>query len=209
MDSQTSEQAQELGQEYCFNILGYLFGQRQKDHSAQCSIASIAEALNYDEPSTGVIVEDLMDSNLIEADESNAAVSLTSLGLDVITRYRKNFNRPPAPATTHDVREQSMVVSSSPDAVDILLPETHSVVSVTFPAVADALRNAAPNLSLSAEQLAELEADIHTIEIQLTSPRPKTQVLVQCYRAIELVLNEVDDKDSVNELIRSVTSLMA
>ncbi len=208
MNSQTSEQAQELGQEYCFNILGYLFDQRQQDHSAQCSIASIAEALNYDEPSTGVIIEDLMDSNLIEADESNAEVSLTSLGLDVITRYRKNFNRPPTPAATHDVHEQSMA-ASSPDAVDILLPETHSVVRVTFPAVAGALRDAAPNLDLSAEQLAELEADIHTIETQLTSPRPKTQVLVQCYRAIELVLNEVDDKDSVKELIRSVTSLMA
>lgn len=210
MSSQTPEQAQEAAQEYCFNILCYLFDQRQEDPASQRSVANIAEALNYDEPSTGIIVEDLMDSDLIEADDSNAKVSLTSLGLDVVSRYRKNFSNASAPVANHsssgDVRDQN-AATVWPDQVDVLLPETHGVVKVTFPAVADALRDAMPGLN--EEQQAELEADIQTISIQLGSPKPKTHVLLQCYRAIELNLNQVADKEKVEELIRSVKSLMA
>jgi predicted transcriptional regulator len=226
MNSQTSDhssnetadkslaESQELAQEYCFNILCYLFDERQEDPSVQRSVANIAEALNYDESSTGIIVEDLMDSDLIESVDSNAEVSLTSLGLDVVSRYRKNFNLASTPTTTAeiDVREQSLS-ASLPDVVDILLPETHGVVKVTFPAVADALRESSASLGLSADQQAELEADIHTVEIQLASPKPKTQVLVQCYRAIELVLEEAnsgaEEGNNIEELIRSVKSLMA
>lgn len=212
MSTQTPEQAQELAQEYCFNILCYLFDQRQDDASSQLSVSSVAEALNYDEGSTSLIVEDLMDSDLIESDEKNGHVSLTALGLDVVTRYRKNYNRVPADTASSDVRDEAMSMVL-PGVVDILLPETHSVVKATFPAVADTLRADAPNLGLSDDQLAELEADIHTVEIQLASPRPKTQVLVQCYRAIELTLNEADTNagngNKINELIRSVKSLMA
>ncbi len=226
MSSQTSDhlsnesadksqaESQELAQEYCFNILCYLFDERQKDPAVQRSVANIAEALNYDESSTGIIVEDLMDSDLIESVDGKAKVSLTSLGLDVVSRYRKNFNRASIPATTTDIdiREQSLS-ASLPDVVDILLPETHGVVKVTFPAVADALRESSAGWGLSADRQAELEADIHTIEIQLASPKPKTQVLVQCYRAIELVLEEVNGgagkANNIEELIRSVKSLMA
>lgn len=208
------DNSQELAQEYCFNILGYLFDERQIDPAAQRSVNSIAEALNYDESSTGIIVEDLMDSELIESLDGNDEVSLTSLGIDVVSRYRKNFSHGASRVTASegDVRDQS-VSSSLPDVVDILLPETHGVVKVTFPAVADALRDASNGLGLNLDQLAELEADIHTVETQLASPRPKTQILVQCYRAIELVLENTDSNaekaDNLDELIRSVKSLMA
>jgi len=197
---------QQQAQEYCLTILSYLYDQRQQDSTAQLSIARVAEALNYDEPSTTVIVEDLRESDLVASEEGGDEVFLTALGLDVIGRYRSNKNI--TPLQYGDVRDESMT-NSLPDQVDILLPETHGVVKVTFPAVADALRSAVPDLDLSDAQGAELEADIHTIETQLKSPRPKTQVLVQCYRAIELTLNEVDDQAGVNELIRSVKSLMA
>lgn len=203
---------QEQAQEYCFSILNYLYDQRQEDPTSQLSVAIIAEALNYDEPSTEIIVEDLVDSDLIEAEQESKEVYLTALGLDVVSRYRKNSSGATSPVVSQpaseDVRDEN-ATTVWPDQVDILLPETHSVVKVTFPAVADALREAMPSLGLDDEQNAELEADIQTISTQLGSPKPKTQVLLQCYRAIEINLNYVADKDKVEELIRSVKSLMA
>ena len=203
---------QEQAQEYCFNILNYLYDQRQEDPTSQLSVAIIAEALNYDEPSTEIIVEDLVDSDLIEAEQESKEVYLTALGLDVVSRYRKHSSGATSPVVSQpaseDVRDEN-ATTVWPDQVDILLPETHSVVKVTFPAVADALREAMPGLGLDDEQSAELEADIQTVSTQLSSPKPKTQVLLQCYRAIEINLNHVTDKDKVEELIRSVKSLMA
>ncbi len=197
---------QQQAQEYCLNILSHLYERRKEDPSSQLSVASLAAALNYDEPSTSVIVEDLKDSDLVASESGSDEVFLTALGLDVVNRYRSNDNT--VPAQSVDIREATLA-GSLPEQIDILQPETHGVVRVTFPAVAEALRGAVPSLGLSDAQSAELEADIHTVETQLASPRPKTQVLVQCYRAIELTLNEVDDQDSVKELIRSVKSLMA
>ncbi len=203
---------QEQAQEYCFNILSYLYDQRQQDPTSQLSVANIAEALNYDEPSTEIIVEDLVESDLIESEHESKEVYLTALGLDVVSRYRKNSGGAAAPVSsqsvTQDIRDET-AATVWPDQLDILLPETHSVVKVTFPAVADALREAMPDLDLDEEQSAELEADIQTVSTQLGSPKPKTQVLLQCYRAIEINLNQVADKDKVEELIRSVKSLMA
>lgn len=197
---------QQQAQEYCLTILSYLYDQRQQDPTAQLSVASLAEALNYDEPSTTVIVEDLKDSDLLASDDGSEEVYLTSLGLDVINRYRANDKQ--IPSQSEDVRDKADT-NVWPDEIDIVLPETHGVVKVTFPAVAEALRAAMPELGLSQSQLSELEADIHTIETQLASPRAKSQVLLQCYRAIELILNQVADKIRVQELIRSVKSLMA
>lgn len=196
---------QEDAQQYCLNILGYLYDERQKDPTTQLSITSLAEALNYDESSTALLVEDLKDYDLVASETGYQEVFITALGLDVIRRHRAT--RKEIDYSSRDVREEKTAASAA--QIEVMLPETHNVVRVTFPAVADALRAAMADLSLNEQQRAELEADIHTVETQLASPRPKVQILLQCYRSMELLLKPLGDKPQVKELIRSVKSLQA
>ena len=68
--------------------------------------------------------------------------------------------------------------------------------------VAAALKAGAGGLGLSFDALAEIVADLRTIDAQLFSPRPKTIILRECFNSIRKVLTRANRGEHVAQIDR-------
>ncbi len=57
------------------------------------------------------------------------------------------------------------------------------------------LKAGAAQSGLDYERLSELMADIRTLDAQISSPRPKTSIIRECFRSIQKVLEKTDAAD--------------
>ena len=62
------------------------------------------------------------------------------------------------------------------------------------------IKTKAGSLGLDYDTLEELLADLKTIDVQLTSSRPKTKIIRECFQSIIDVLQKVDANKLVNEV---------
>jgi len=66
--------------------------------------------------------------------------------------------------------------------------------------VISGIKSKAGSLGLDYDTLEELLADLKTIDVQLTSSRPKTKIIRQCFQSIIDVLQKVDADELVNKV---------
>jgi len=66
------------------------------------------------------------------------------------------------------------------------------------------LKNQAGSLGLDFDSLGELMADLKTIEVQLDSPKPKTEVIRACLRSILGVVKPSQDRQMADRIQRLV-----
>ena len=64
--------------------------------------------------------------------------------------------------------------------------------------VSNGLKNQIGEKGLNFDQLAEMLADLKSIDAQLVSPNPKTAIIRECFQSIKGVLNEVEDSDGLS-----------
>jgi len=62
------------------------------------------------------------------------------------------------------------------------------------------LKGQTNQFSLNFDSLAELMADLKTIDAQLASPNPKTAIIRECFRSIVGVLKAVDNNDTLKSI---------
>jgi len=62
---------------------------------------------------------------------------------------------------------------------------------------AGAIKNEAGGIGLAFDILAELMADLKTIDAQMASPRPKTAVIRECFLSLKNILASADRCDSL------------
>jgi hypothetical protein len=62
------------------------------------------------------------------------------------------------------------------------------------------LKGQTNQFSLNFDLLAELMADLKTIDAQLSSPNPKTAIIRECFRSIVGVLKAVDNNDTLKSI---------
>jgi len=64
------------------------------------------------------------------------------------------------------------------------------------------IKTKAGSLGLNYDTLEELLADLKTIDAQLTSSRPKTKIIRECFQSIIDVLQKIDADELVNKIKR-------
>ncbi len=97
-----------------------------------------------------------------------------------------------------------------PEPNDFLsvLPNDESVNVQTMRSFIEALKSAIPELKLSKEQQAELEADLQTITTQQTSPHPKKIVITECLRSIQTLLESLVDNVIAYRFLNRLAALL-
>lgn len=71
------------------------------------------------------------------------------------------------------------------------------------------LREKLPELKVQEEDKSELEADIATVELQLSSSRPKSNIIKECLSSIKRVLEGVTESVVVSGLLKYLPAIIA
>jgi hypothetical protein len=149
-----------------------LFGLVGGETSAQASMFAVGEGLGLDRDAASHIGENLMGLGLVEVRTLAGGIGITEEGV-AAARY---FGAGGGP------EEASPRLGTDPvlgeDALRALIELTEGLKCETG------------KLGLDFDPLCELVADLKTIDTQLTSPRPKTAIVRECFQSIRSLLGE-------------------
>jgi hypothetical protein len=139
--------------------------------AAQVSMYGIGEALGFDRTAAGRLAETLIGCDLVEVRTLSGGVGLTAEG---VAEGRKSGAQLPGEADTGPrLGDGPVVDAAARQAVE---------------GVAGELKVGLGGFGLAADGLSELLTDLKTIDVQLTSPRPKTAIVRECLGSVGRLL---------------------
>ena len=149
------------------------------DPTVQVSMYEIGETLELDRDSASRVAEELMGQQLIEIRTLSGGVGLSA-------------------GNMAEIQNLTGLAGSAPDTAGfrlsdklILDQEGHNAVE----GICTELKSQAGKLGLDFDTLSEIMADVKTIDAQLDSSRPKTAILMECFRSIKSILSKIDNRD--------------
>jgi hypothetical protein len=149
------------------NFLFALFDRVNGDLSAKASMYEIGEKVGLDREAAAKTSEMLIAGGLVEIKTLSGGIGITQPAVDDIRQMRDS-----------SAGAKNQIVALS-DAPVLAQSETQAVEAMVHK-----IKNAVTEWGLSFDELAGVIADIKTIEIQLTSPAPKTAILRECFRSV-------------------------
>ena len=161
------------------SFLTQLFEQTQGDVSAQVSMYDIGESIGLDRTTASKTAEELIGLEMIEIRTLSGGIGITDAGVSEV----KGLN-----AADTDQISDGLTLGSDPVLGDSIKEAVDQLVTT--------LKNDTGQLGLAFDQLTEYMADIKTIESQLTSSRPKTAIIRECFRSLQELLAATDAADS-------------
>ncbi len=72
----------------------------------------------------------------------------------------------------------------------------------------DQLKKELPNVSIEPDDKEEIESDIQTIELQLKTKRPKSEIIKTCFGSIQRILEGTGGSLIAHQLLQSLPSIM-
>jgi hypothetical protein len=131
---------------------------------AQVSMYTIGEALGLDRDASTAAAEDLMAQGLVEIRTLAGAIGMSDQGAGLM-------DNGPDSAGSDGLRlgTASPLNTAQCEGVDALLTQFKSELGQS---------------GLAFEALSEMITDIRTIEIQMTSPNPKTIIIRECFTSM-------------------------
>lgn len=155
----------------------------------------LGQGLGFESNETKLITQYLKGEGLIEYTTLDGGISITHFGVLQVEEAISNPEKPTYyfPPVTNIINIQKMVNSQ------IQQGTTHSTQTGSFnsqdlQSLADfinLLRGKLPELNLKPEDKKEVEADIETIEAQLSSPKPKSVIIKECLGTIRNILEGI------------------
>jgi len=130
----------------------------------QVSMYTIGEALGLDRDASTAAAEDLMAQGLVEIRTLAGAIGLSDQGAELMADGQDNGGGDGLRLGT-----TSPLTASQCEGVDTFLTQLKSELGRS---------------GLAFEALSEMIADIRTIEIQMTSPNPKTTIIRECFTSM-------------------------
>jgi hypothetical protein len=141
------------------------------DTAAQVSMYAIGERLGFDRTAAGHLAENLIGWDLVEVRTLSGGVGITAEG--VTEARRSGAHLPGAAEPGPRLGDGPVVDAAAREAVE---------------QVASELKVGLGGFGLTADGLTELLIDLKTIDVQLTSPRPKTAIVRECLRSVSRLL---------------------
>lgn len=131
---------------------------------AQASMYTLGETIGLDRDTSAAAAEDLMAQGLVEIRTLSGAIGMSDQGASLMTDGN----------TAGSGDAQRLGTTSPLDTSQCALVEQ----------VLTRLKFDLGQSGLAFEALSEIIADIRTIEAQLASPKPKTQIVRECFASL-------------------------
>jgi hypothetical protein len=144
-----------------------LFEQTNGDTSVQVSMYDVGELLGMDRDTASSVAQELMGQQLAEIRTLSGGIGISA---DGSARVQELVG----PAASHSSESESL------GTAPVLTPGGRQTVEQ----VVIELKNLAGSLGLDFDSLGELMADLKSMEAQLESPKPKTEIMRECLRSI-------------------------
>ncbi len=163
-----------------------LFKASNGDVSTKVSMYDIGETLGMDRNRANFITTELVGFDFVEIRTLSGGIGITDLGIDAARNLGAEGGQ----------QEKSLRLGSGP-----VLEETGKNACETM---VTTIKSRATRLGLDYDAMAELMADLKTIDAQLTSPKPKTGIIRESFRSVQAILKTTGDNEiagKIQELI--------
>jgi hypothetical protein len=174
-----SDEPDEIGLKFLIQLYQHVKG----DQSIQASMYEIGELIGLDPNTASQVAEDLIGLQLVEIRTLSGGIGISAAGNEKAQSL----------VGTYDTEKQPMLKLD-----DSLILEEKATVSVHE--FVDELKSQAGSLSLAFEDLTDLMADLKTIDVQMTSSRPKSAIVQECFKSVLGVLEKTDNNKIVLKL---------
>ena len=165
------------------NFLIKLYELTQGKPSSQVSMYDVGETIALERDDALKTAEVLFGFGLAEIKTLAGGIGITEAGLSEVTK---------------NDADQEMTGVNSFRLGNVPLIDNAGKKSVEQ--VISNIKTKAGSLGLDFDTLEELLADLKTIDAQLTSSRPKTKIIRECFLSIIDVLQKVDADELVNQV---------
>jgi hypothetical protein len=157
-----------------------LYLQTQGDPSATVSWFDIGETLGLDRKASTLTAENLFDTGLAEIKTLNGGIGITADGVA-------------------EAQQLGASITSKGDPGLALgnTPVLNEAACQAVERIAADLKSQLGEKRLDFDSLAELMADLKSIDAQMSSPNSKTAIIRECFRSIMGVLQKTGDTDSL------------
>ncbi|MGA9178789.1 MAG: hypothetical protein WBZ05_16225 [Desulfobacterales bacterium] len=153
------------------------------DGSVKVSMYDIGESLGLDRKLSLRTAEELIGTGLAEIKTLSGGIGITADGVTEAQQLG---------ASLQDIAGSNISLQDVP----ILDESGHQAVEQ----VVTELKGQTSQYALDFDSLAELMADLKTIDAQLSSPNPKTAIIRECFRSIVGLLQSMDNNDSLKSV---------
>jgi hypothetical protein len=163
-----------------------LFKASNGDVSAKVSMYEIGDTLGMDRGQANFITTELVGFDYVEIRTLSGGIGITDQGLDAARNL----------GAEGDKREKTPQLGSEPILDGVSKNACDTMVAN--------IKSRATKLGLDFDPMAEMMADLKTIDAQLSSPKPKTVIIRESFRSVQAILKTAGDKeiaDRIQELI--------
>jgi hypothetical protein len=143
----------------------------------------IGESLGLDRKLSLRTAEELIGTGLVEIKTLSGGIGITADGVAEAQELGASL-------------QENVGSNISLKDVPVLDESVHQAVEQ----LVTTLKGQTNKFSLNFDSLAELMADLKTIDAQLASPNPKTAIIRECFRSIVGVLKAVDNNDTLKSI---------
>jgi len=172
----------ETGRQFLIQV----FEQTRGDPSVQVSMYDIGGRLGLERDAASRVAEELMGLQLVEIRTLSGGIGISAAGSEMV----QDLIGPLAADVGESTKlgDETLLNSPSRQAIEQIVAE---------------IKDQAGKLGLDFDTLAELMADLKSIDAQLGSSRPKTAIIRECLYSISGVL-KVKPNSSLNDGINGL-----
>jgi hypothetical protein len=163
-----------------------LFKLSNGDVSAKVSMYEIGDSLKMDRGQANFITTELVSFDYVEIKTLSGGIGITKPGLEAA----KNLG-----AEGRDQNETPQLG---------LEPILNEVRKNACDIMVANIKSKAGKLGLEFDAMAEIMADLKTIDAQLSSPKPKTGIIRESFRSVQTVLKIAGDTEIVNRITKLI-----
>jgi hypothetical protein len=178
----TDFEVDEAGRQFLFQ----LFEQTRGDSSVQVSMYEIGAMMGLERDAASKLAEGLIGAQLVEIRTLSGGIGISAAGSELV----QNLMGSSAPdgRASPKLGDEPLLNSAGRQAVEQIVAEIKDQVGA---------------LGLDFDTLTEVMADLKTIDAQLESSRPKTEIFRQCFVSICSVL-KTKPNSSLNDRVNGL-----
>jgi hypothetical protein len=147
------------------------------DLSAKASMFEVGAAIGLEKNEAGKMAEELIALGWVEIKTLAGGIGITAEGAE---QAREKVGAGSPADTDLSLGDGPVLAQQGREALETVLTE---------------LKTRLPALNLNYDRLEEILIDIKTLEVQLLSPRPKTQILRQVLSSLQAGLDSAEAAD--------------
>lgn len=166
------------------DYLQQLYNYTNGDASVQVSMYAIGEGIDLDRDASSQVAQTLIGLNYVEIKTLSGGVCISPDGVAAIE------------GAGGGTAGSSVGGSQGLSNARVLSQADLEAVNQ----VSEFMKGQAGTLNLDFEGLSELLADLRTIDAQLSSSRPKTEVVRACFKSIEATMDALGHKEACSRL---------